>query len=759
MKNKIYSVLIKLYIALFLLALPAFLDLRTAAFALEAGRFSGLPLPGAAAGSEALPEILNEISQAGAGAGAAAHEKLRRFISQRDILSLQEAEAVEKKLNEIIENDIKNAEAHISFADLCQKGGNYQKALYHLEMAVMAEPYNFNARRKINGLKLKAGQADENVSAPAPPQPLPASPAAAAPHEAGSAPGKGAKFDDDYEAFSSEGEEIYALGDEKFSATIKNNGPFKSGHEILTQSAHGHDLTSYKRSACHYIIKKEYSKAMDLLSEALESGPSDNEANYLAAYVKYKLKKNNDAVMYLNAINPETLTDARLLHDIGVLWVRLKKKEQAVVFFTNGISCDRSYLDNYISLAVYYTQIKDYESAAKYFEQAAAVAPRDTKTLYFYALSSNKSGDYEKFMSLADAVIKIEPDGGYAKMIKRRLGLLPTDRLISYDNEKTLLNVAIAYFNDQDYARAEVKLKEIIRINPDSFDANLYLARGAKNGRRMVEYAYYLSRLQLLKPDIAFQLELARAFAALDLNILSREFYLSCVNKNPADIAVKFEYASMLRERGAYISAKIVSESIVKNAGGAGETAAANLSPAEINEAAPQDTDETGFGEIGPGAEENLYKLFVMLYENQLYKAVEKLGDILTANKADISIRILEIYSMSLGGLKKYNRAVEAYKLIIAKERSNYNAYVQLGRIYLKRNNFVRAEEYFRAANIFNPEDAEILTLLGDSCYYQKNIEDAEIAYQEALAHAPNAAVKEGIKLKLDKIKFKKRAR
>jgi tetratricopeptide (TPR) repeat protein len=757
MKNKIYGALIKLNIALFFLAFPAFPDLRAAAFALETDNSPLLSSAAFAGEIPGLAGILNELSPA--GSGAAAHEKLRRFISQRDVLSTQEAAAIEKTLNEIIEKDIKNAEAHISFADLCEKGDNFQKAFYHLEMAVMAEPYNFNARRKINGLKFKSGRTAESVSVPAREQPLSAASAEAVSGEISTPPGGKAVSGDNYEAAFSDGEEIYAQDDEKLSATIKNNAPFKAGRENFQNPAAQEDPSAYKRSACHYIIKKEYTRASDLMAKALELDPSDNEANYLTAYIKYKLKKNNETLMYLNAINPETLTDAKLLHDIGVLWVRLKKKDEAVVFFTNGISCDRAYLDNYISLAVYYTQIKDYESAAKYFEEAVTIAPRDTKLLYFYALSSNKSGNYDKFISLADSILKIAPDGNYAKMIKRRLGLVPTDRLISYDNEKTLLNVAIAYFNDQDYARAELKLKEIIKINPDSFDANLYLARGAKNSRRMVEYAYYLLRLYLIKSNIAIELELARAFAALELNILSREFYLNCVNKNSGDMAVKLEYASMLRERGACISAKVVSESIVKNAKSPGEADAANFSLAEINEAASQDTDETGFGAIGAEAEENLYKLFMMLHENQMYKAVEKTGDILTANKADLSARILEIYSMSLGGLKKYNRAVEAYKLIIAKERSNYNAYLQLGRIYLKRNNFVRAEEYFRAANIFNSNDAEILMLLGDSCYYQKNIEDAEIAYQEALGHAPNAVIKEEIKLKLDKIKFKKRAR
>ncbi len=758
MKNKLYERLTKLNIALAVFAVLTIFILKAAALAFDARQSPD----GASAlqnqFSQSLPVILNEISTA--GAGPAAHEKLRRFISLQNVLSAADEAAIENALNEIIENDIKNAEAHISFSDLCGKAGNLQKAVYHLEMAAMADPYNFNARRRLNELNRKSGQPVLKIQGSlldAPASGFPSADSAAV--EVRPAVDDKAVLIDNENGGLSDGEEIYAEDEEKFSATIKNNIPFKSGSENFIDQRAVPDVSTCKRSACQYIIKKEYSKASNLIFAALESDPSDNEANYLMAYIMYKLKKNNDALMYLNAINPETLTDAKLLHDIGVLWARMKKKDEAVVFFTNGISCDRDYLDNYISLAVYYTQIKDYESAAKYFDEAVSIAPQNARLLYFYALSSNKAGNYDKFMSLADSILKIAPDGNYAKMIKRRLGLVPTDRLISYDNEKTLLNVAIAYFNDQDYARAETKLKEIIKINPDSFDANLYLARSAKNSGNMVEYAYYLLRLDSIKSNIAIQLELARAFAAVELNILSREFYLKYINKNPGDAAVKFEYAAMLRERGAYISARVVSESIVKNAKSQQEADAANLALAEINDVPASDTDETGFSEIKPEAEENLYKLFMMLHENQMYRAVEKAGDILTANKSDITPRVLEIYSLALGGLKKYNRAIEAYKLIIAKERSNYNAYLQLGRIYLKRNNFVRAEEYFRAANIFNPQDAEILMLLGDACYYQKNIEDAEIAYHEALGRAPNAVIKEEIKLKIDKIKFKKRAR
>ncbi|EKD69335.1 MAG: hypothetical protein ACD_47C00165G0004, partial [uncultured bacterium] len=171
------------------------------------------------------------------------------------------------------------------------------------------------------------------------------------------------------------------------------------------------------------------------------------------------------------------------------------------------------------------------------------------------------------------------------------------------------------------------------------------------------------------------------------------------------------------------------------------------------------DTDESGFNSVSAGAAENLYKLCLMLHENEMYNAVESIGDILSANKSPIDARVLEMYAVSLAALKKYNRAVDAYKLIISRDRANYNAYVQLGKVYLKRNNFVRAEEYFRAASIFRPGDAEILMLLGDSCYYQKNSDDAEIAYQEALERAPNAVVREEVKLKLEKIKFSRRAR
>ncbi|HPG57506.1 MAG TPA: tetratricopeptide repeat protein [Candidatus Wallbacteria bacterium] len=706
---------------------------------------------------ESAAQILSQISESG-GTDRAAHENLRRFIAGRDILEPQESRLIENALNGLIESDIKNAEAQLSAAELCVKTGNFQKAYYHCEMAVMAAPYNFNAKRKLNEIKETMSRAQETQLKKEAPAPSPAE-ANLLPPAAENSSGSAAGALPEPETDGGEESGIALDDEDKLSSTIKNKLPVKTSQEIEKNARSVLSGEDYKKNACYYITKKEYTKAENAAAKALELEPADNEANYLMAYVKYKRKKNEEAFAYINLINPETLTDAKLLHDTGVLLVRLKKNEEAQAFFTNGIACDRSYLENYISLAVYYTQIKDYDSAIKYFKEAMSVSPDDLKLIYFYALSVNRAGKYEEFISLANRLLQIAPHSDYAKMIKRRLGLVPTDRLISYDNEKTLLNVAIDYFNAGEYARAETKLKEIIKINPKSFDANLYLAKSAKNRGKMLEYAYYLLRLESEKSNIAIELELARAFLGLGLNTLSREFYLKYVNANPGDAAVKIEYAWMLRERGALISARIMGESILRGAKTTEEADAANLALAEINDSGECDTEEAGFKSVGAQAAENLYNLCLTLHENEMYKAIEDICNILTANGVKIEPRVLEIYCVSLTSLKKYARAIDAYKLIIASDRSNYNAYVQLGKIYLKRNNFVRAEEYFRAANIFRPEDAEILMLLGDSCYYQKNIEDAEIAYSEAYERAPNPVIKEEIKLKLDKIKLKKRSR
>ena len=701
-------------------------------------------------------QIMAEITAAPPESRGAAYEKLGRYIASKDLIAPEENAALESALNLMIENDIRDAGAHAAAGELCIKNGNLGKAYYHFEMAVMAAPYNFSARRKMN--EVKAALAPVQANASPVPQESAVTPTAgssetslAAPRPLPLSPSSAPAGDDDGEITADDGE--------KLSSTIKNNLPAAPVREIDRSGEEIPGAQECKKSACYYITKKEYSRAEKFALMALEQEPADNEANYLMAYIKNKKKKNEEAFIYLNMINPETLNDARLLHDTGMLLVRLKKNDEAVAFFTNGIACDRAYLENYISLAVHYTQIKDHESAAKYFKEAMSVAPNDLKLLYFYALACNKAGRYEEFIALADKLLQISPDGAYSKMIKRRLGLMPTDRLISADNEKTLLNVAIEYFNAGDYTRAESKLKEIIRINPDSFDANLYLAKSAKNSGQTVQYAYYLARLESVKPNIAIELELGRAFAALGLNILAREYYLKYINRNFGDAAVKLEYAGMLKEKGALVSARVMGESIIRNAKSPEEADAANLALAEINSGGEGDTDESEFVFVSPEAAENLYKLCVKLHENEMYRAIESIGDILSANKSDIDPRVLEMYAVSLAAQKKYNRAIDAYKLIISMDRANYNAYVQLGKVYLKRNNFVRAEEYFRAASIFRSDDAEILMLLGDSCYYQKNTDDAEIAYREALERAPNAAVREEVKLKLEKIKFTRRAR
>jgi len=336
------------------------------------------------------------------------------------------------------------------------------------------------------------------------------------------------------------------------------------------------------------------------------------------------------------------------------------------------------------------------------------------------------------------------------------VGVCPGDRLISYDNEKTLLDVAINYMNAGEFERAEAKLKDIVKINPNYYDALLSLSRTAKKQSKTLEYASYLLKLNALKPNAVFELEIGRAFFELGLNSLAREYYVKYINKNPLDTPVKIEYATRLKENGAYISAKTICDSISQRARTPEESEAANAVANGIDAGDLSDTVEAAFNTIKDAARENLKKLYKNLYENEMYLAIEGLSSTLGASGAPIESSVMEYYAMALMQLKRYNKAIDVYKAIIENERENHLAYLQLGKIYMKRNNFVRAEEYLRAALIFKPKDSEALLMLGDACLYQKNFEDAEVSYSEAFECSPNALIKEEVKMKLERLKLKK---
>ncbi len=717
----------------------------------EAG--DGKTVPGAPAARdggvvEKLAAILSKNPS-----NRAASAELRRSIAARRSsggLSRTGFEALEKVLNSAVEEDMHNLAAHGALGELYLIQGNHERAEYHYQMVLIADPADMAARNGMAASKKKKSDAAK-ISELAYPEIRDAMGTAEVEQvkdapEGAQEPLRGSATE--------EIETADTVDDENrvLSTTIAENTPHEiSGlKEKIEKSAA--DIEDLIKTACYYIAKKDYKTAEKIINVAFTVDPSDHETNYLMAFVKLRLKKRDEALPYLFSLNPDTLNDARLLHDAGVLYMRLKKPEYAVKFFEKGIEADANYIENHLSLAIHYSRINDFESARKYFDPLAETAPKNMRVLYFTALAAKREGRFEQFTRLAKKMQEMSPNDAYSKKIRRQMGMAPSEQLLNFESDSSLVETAKNYLRMGDQARAAVKLREALRVNPASYAANELMAAIALKEGAAIARIIHLLKMYEARPSLYLCLDLGRAFFGAGLKELGREYFIKYINRSPSDTQAKLEFAEFLKKSGAVVSAKTLCEAVMQRSGPGRETAQAETllnSMADL----PGDTSEAEFKTLSEAGAANFMELARALTGAEMFKMVEHIAIQYSATPDDIPVEFLDLYASSLFRMKKYVRAVDAYKKIALRERNNYYPYAQIGLIYMKKNNYRAAEQYFRQSLIYKPDEAEVLMNLGDACFFQKNFEDAEVAYAEGHGVARNSLIAEELKLKWERVK------
>ena len=714
---------------------------------------SGSGAPAAVKDGGVIEKLAALLSKNPSNRSAAA--ELRRSIGARRGgagLSPGEFDMLEKALNSAVEEDMHNLSAHGALGDLYLIRGNPERAEYHYQMVLIADPADMAARSGMAASRKKKSDAAKiselaypeirdamgtaEVEAPGPAADVPAGAAL-----------NGAAATGEIETADAADDENRIL-----STTITQNIPREiSGlKEKIEKSAA--DIEDLIKTACYYVSKKEYKTAEKIINVAFTVDPSDHETNYLMAFVKFMLKKKDEALPYLFSLNPDTISDARLLHDAGVLYMRLKKPEYALKFFEKGIEADANYIENYLSLAIYYSRINDFEPARKYFASLAEIAPKNMRVLYFTALSAKREGRFDEFARIVKNMQEMSADDAYSKKIRRQMGMAPSEQLLNFESDSSLVETAKNYLRLGDKTRASAKLREALRINPSSYAANELMSSIALKDGAAITRIIHLLKMYEARPSPELCLELGRAFFGAGLKELGREYFIKYVNRSPLDTQAKLEFAEFLKNGGAVISARTLCELIIQHARSGRETAMAETllnSMAEL----PCDTSEAEFKTLSESGSANFIELAKSLYSGEMFKMVEHIALQYSATPDDIPAEFLEIYASALFKLKKYVRAVDAYKKMAARERSNYYPYAQTGLIYMKKNNYKAAEQYFRQSLIYKPDEAEVLMNLGDACFFQRNFEDAEVAYAEGHAAARNSLIAEELKLKWERVK------
>lgn len=190
-----------------------------------------------------------------------------------------------------------------------------------------------------------------------------------------------------------------------------------------------YDLAYKERGTCYY-RQKEYSKALqDFYSYAgLESNITDVNYYYRRGYCENESEMYNEAVVSLKKCVEIDSKYPDGYAELGYAYYKLKMNYEALGNYRTASSLDKEYSTPIFGIAdVYYSNIKDYDSAIIYYERALAMSPEDRTGLYHLGWCYNDKEMYsdairvlEKLMTIDNSDYDGKVELGYAYYKKER---------------------------------------------------------------------------------------------------------------------------------------------------------------------------------------------------------------------------------------------------------------------------------------------------------------------------------------------------
>ena len=152
-----------------------------------------------------------------------------------------------------------------------------------------------------------------------------------------------------------------------------------------------------------------------------------------------------EALKLFYQILSEDLNNSVNYYNVGLIYDSLKEFELAVSFYKKSIRLDGSNIRSMNNLArIYIEEIKDYNIAEVYLNQAIKIAPNDAEA---YNLFGNLS------------MLKNDFDLGL-KYFKKSI-------LLDKDYFKNYYDIAVCYFALNNYEEAKTNAKKSLELNPN----------------------------------------------------------------------------------------------------------------------------------------------------------------------------------------------------------------------------------------------------------------------------------------------------
>lgn len=460
--------------------------------------------------------------------------------------------------------------------------------------------------------------------------------------------------------------------------------------DILTAQNINPIAFEYFLSAMMYEENKEYEKAANLYSLALNYHPDSYEIRYSLASVYYKLGEYPLVVNSLKNIEPLD-EDVLLLRAASYMSMGLSK--ESVDNYTELLQLNPDNLTAYINLSGYYRRTRDIDSLLWIYENLTRLRPEISSNWREMGTLLGLKGDFQKAKESFYQSLAIDKG---------------KNNIVSY------LSLAELYFVLNDEDSAAIIYKQILDIDPGNTTANkelsLYYVRKG-DFEIALPFAKQLSKS--VPDDFDASRRLALIYYGLDSLNISDSVFRNLIKSGDKNFLNHYYLGMIATQRKEYQIARNEFEIVTKM----------------------EDTLVTSWLDLG-----HIYKKLDDI-DNELKTYKEGLKRV--KNQEGILSLML-----TLGATYEkngdYDLAIETFKEIIDKDPNNSQTLNYLGYMWADNGeNLTQAKEFIERALIIEPENAAFLDSYGWVYYKLGNYTEALKYLQKAVESSSDPIIYE----------------
>lgn len=224
----------------------------------------------------------------------------------------------------------------------------------------------------------------------------------------------------------------------------------------------------------YFYLAKDYKQALEPYKKALELKPEQPNVNYNVGWILNDLERYEEAIPFLQkAIEQKVNTPAFAHQEIGFAHYKRKNNPAAIANYQKAIALKTDYALAYFGLGdVYFSNMKQYDEAAKAYELGLKYQPESADALYRLGWCLGELGQYQAALAPLQKVLTLKPDHfnaqrelGYAKYcLKNYAEAISIFKKILQENEKdslALYYLGITYVAQGDRANATTTLNSL----------------------------------------------------------------------------------------------------------------------------------------------------------------------------------------------------------------------------------------------------------------------------------------------------------